>query len=221
MMRGRLRRFASVLGIAVQLFAWSAGRSSYCETLAGASTDGEVNQCTSGEESRVNSQTWRDERNCGPVSLYSLAKLCDHATSLEAIMDHAPPGPDGVDLSALQAASEHIGFSTMAIRFRDVDYLQRLDSPFIAHLSASRRGHFVVVLYMDKEQVVLGEGITARVQREPTAKFLRDASGFVLVPTAAIWKERGVRLLYSLTVLLAVFALGQFWGLFRRGKASS
>jgi len=136
-------------------------------------------------------------------------------------MNHAPPGPDGVDLSALQAASEHIGFSTTAIRFRDIDYLQRLDSPFIAHLSASRRGHFVVVLHMDKERVVLGEGITARVQRQTTANFLRDASGFALVPTAAIWKERGVRLLYSLTVLLTVFALGQAWVLFRRGKASS
>jgi hypothetical protein len=164
--------------------------------------------------------SWRDSRNCGPISLYALATLCDHATTLDAVMGHAPPGPDGVDLASLQLAASQIGFQTKTIQFRDVAFLQRLESPFIAHLSSSQLGHFVVVLHISDSQVLLGDGITAKMRRQSVSDFLRESSGFALIPTSAIWRERGIRVLYSTTVLLVFLVLAELAMAVRRRRSA-
>ncbi|TWT72317.1 cysteine peptidase family C39 domain-containing protein [Crateriforma conspicua] len=147
-------------------------------------------------------QRWRDERCCGPVSLYVLAKLADQPLDLEEIIRIAPPSDKGVSLRQLEKASDQLGFPVTAITFSDIGFLRSLTLPAIAHVSSARDGHYVVVLGVEAESVIVADGIHCQITRQPVEDFQRLASGHLLVPDKALTEAECRRILYVAFVCL-------------------
>ncbi|WP_165701018.1 cysteine peptidase family C39 domain-containing protein [Crateriforma conspicua] len=121
---------------------------------------------------------WRDERACGPISVYILGRILNSGISLDQVFEAIPVDSEGSSLEELRSGSEQLGLATVSIETRDWRYLRRLPKPFIAHLSAARNGHFIVVLGISQDSALIGDGIECRIRETPLAEFMRDSSGF-------------------------------------------
>ena len=121
--------------------------------------------------------------SCGPALIATLATWRGHAVSEAAVIAQADLDDDGVSLAefarlaslhALDGAWFHV----------DGSRLDRLPTPFVAHLRVATGGHFVAVLAHSADKVVVVDP-AAGVLVGPVTSLLRGFSGRVFVLSGA------------------------------------
>lgn len=139
--------------------------------------------------------SWRELKCCGPNSLYCMLRLNDVDVTLDQVLQAAPPGERGVSLVSLENASNQLGFRTTTVFVETPGALPSLPFPMIAHMSAARDGHFVVLLGIDEAngEVIIGDAVSCEVKRQKLTEFAHLWSGYLLVHDTVVvgwWFDR-------------------------------
>lgn len=152
---------------------------------------------------------WQTPRYCGVNSLYALMRLeripIEHATLAEelAVTER------GASLEDLHGFAEKHGLSNDVIKSTPAE-LRTMRFPAIAHLKGGRdEGHYVVLCGMTYHnpsliRVSLLDGTSCLFEERDLGGFVRDWSGYLLVPRPS---PTMIVLRYALYALLAALAL--------------
>lgn len=110
-----------------------------------------------------------DMMDCGPTCLRMIAKYYGKHYSLQYLREHSYIDREGVSLSGISDAAEHIGMHTLAVRL-DFDKLKdEVPLPCIAHW---RQRHFVVVHKITRNRVHVADPAFGLVKYKKS-EFLR------------------------------------------------
>lgn len=152
-------------------------------------------------------ESWRDGKRCGPNSLYVLLRLAGRRVSYSQVQDVITLHENGVSIDELENASRELGLALVSLRAGSIEDLECYHSPFIAHLSGNREGHFLVVLRIDekKQLVTVADAISCEIQQFSVSEFCKQWSGFVLVQETQYRWDRIRR------VFRMVFVVLSFW----------
>lgn len=130
---------------------------------------------------------WREQGDCGPISLYVLMRLSDRKVSVEGIKRVLAIDPEvGCSLADVARAADALGFAT-ELRFVNPKDLPTVSFPFILHQTGSLQrgiGHFAVVVgYSPEEHLYSAIDTTFEQFHKVTeGAMLSGFSGYVLVP---------------------------------------
>lgn len=130
---------------------------------------------------------WRMAGDCGPNSLYAMARICGVRTTLEKVREAVPFDAElGCSLESLANGAETIGMST-EVRFVAPADLRNLEGPFIMYVRGSleeRTGHFMLIVGFsdDRKEFAVIDTDHERYESAPEESVRRLCSGFVLVP---------------------------------------
>jgi len=118
----------------------------------------------------------RDETDCGPACLASLAEHYGLSSSVAAIRDLAGTDQDGTTLLGLAEAADSIGL--LATGFSaDIEALHELTLPAIAHWGEN---HYVVVWELNGKSVAIGDPAEG-LKTISVTEFQQNWSGYMLV----------------------------------------
>ncbi len=123
---------------------------------------------------------WREQKRCGINCLYAYMHINEKKPSLEEIYSLVPIGPDGSNMADLKEAANRLGLPSRVVR-SSPEHLERYPLPTIAHLQG-RGGHFVLVLAVDENDVVISDMTRGRAERIPRGAFEALWSGYLIVP---------------------------------------
>jgi hypothetical protein len=141
---------------------------------------------------RMPADYWRNPRRCGPNCVYAYLRLHGHDIPLSAVVERVPLTDRGSSLADLRAAATDLGVSSRVLRTIP-SRLVEIDLPAIAHMQ-TREGHFVIILKVDPEVIVVSDMLRGDVERMPPDVFYEQWSGFVLVPSggALSWRAQAL-----------------------------
>ena len=134
--------------------------------------------------------SWRDNGDCGPVSLFVLARLKGLPLTLPDVKKVLPyESTLGCSMADMGRAADTLDFPS-SIRFVKPEDLKTLPPPFILHARGSLAlgtGHFLVVTGYDPNRRVF---LTIDTSFQRSSEFTEDAllvifSGYVLTPIAS------------------------------------
>lgn len=123
------------------------------------------------------------ELGCGPAVIATLLALAGRPVSEEAVLSRAELGSDGISLAEFVrlASLFHLPGAWYRAELAELD---NLTTPFVAHLQAGERSHFVAVLGLRNGYAVIADP-SAGALAGPTARLLARFSGRVFVPSSA------------------------------------
>ncbi|MGH7192452.1 MAG: cysteine peptidase family C39 domain-containing protein [Candidatus Saccharimonadales bacterium] len=132
---------------------------------------------------------WRSGPYCGVNAAYALLRLLDAETSYEKVRLQISVTGAGSNLMDIRDCLARAGFHAAVVKGSPSDLI-RTRTPFIAHFerderqafAPSDRGHFVVVVAANHRSVRYIDGATATIENQPADNFIRNWSGFMLVP---------------------------------------
>lgn len=164
--------------------------------------------------------SWRDGKRCGPNSLYVLLKLAGRKISMNHVLEVLPPHDNGVSMRELEDASQQLGMPMVTLQLGSLGDIENFQSPFIAHLSGNREGHFLIVLGINesKELVTVADAISCEIQEYSVSEFRRQWSGFVLVSIAEYRWDQIYRVLRIVFIVLSLWICVLAVRLVRRGN---
>lgn len=162
---------------------------------------------------------WQAGPNCGANALFFMLRLNGRPVNRQELIKHLAPPKQGSSLEELQQAARQWGLETKVLRTAP-DGVERLDRPFIAHLSLppNDAGHYLLVLGASGNSFQVIDGTNGSLVELRRGTFYRHWSGYVLV-TGTDWVGPLLRLI--LFVLAAVFLVltGLALYLHRRGRS--
>ncbi|MBN4049964.1 peptidase domain-containing ABC transporter [bacterium AH-315-M10] len=137
----------------------------------------------------------RDETDCGPAVLATVAKKHRVPLSVAVIRDLAGTDLAGTNLLGLSIAAEKVGFLATPVRAQWEDLRTQVNYPAVAHIINEKGdGHFVVLYKVRKNSVILADPAVG-IQTWSKTKFLSQWK--VHQPQGE--QEHGVLLLLSVT----------------------
>lgn len=202
--RGRGRWVLSLLGGLVLLAACGGG----------ATRGDEVSLDTLPPEFRFE-RVWQAGPNCGANALFFMLRLNGRPVNHQELVKHLAPPKQGSSLEELQQAAQQWGLETKVLRTTP-DGIERLDRPFLAHLSLppNDAGHYLLVLGASGNSFQVIDGTNGSLVQLRRGTFYRHWSGYVLV-TGTDWVGPLLRLiLYALAgvfLVLTGLAIYLYW----------
>jgi ABC-type bacteriocin/lantibiotic exporter with double-glycine peptidase domain len=131
---------------------------------------------------------WREQGDCGPLSLYVLMRIQDREVSLqEDVKKLLPHDPDvGCSLADMARAADALDFP-VEVRFVNPRDLPKLQPPFIVHVAGSLErgtGHFLVVIGYSPElrQYSAIDTTYGGLRAQTEESLLFGFTGYALVP---------------------------------------
>jgi ABC-type bacteriocin/lantibiotic exporter with double-glycine peptidase domain len=122
---------------------------------------------------------WREPINCGPNALYAFMRLHDANVTYADVREAVGSTDGGSSFLQLKTAARKLGRSTEVFTC-DFESLRDLSLPAIVHLSGVRGGHFLILLRVNEDSVIVGDGIDCEIQELSNSAFAKSWSGFVL-----------------------------------------
>lgn len=132
---------------------------------------------------------WRSGPYCGVNAAYALLSLLGGDASYEHVRSQIRVSDAGSSITDIRDFLCGEGFEVTVVRANPSE-LVRTPAPFIAHFERderqaympSGRGHFVVVISADRSAIRYIDGATAAIENRATQDFVRNWSGYLLVP---------------------------------------
>jgi Peptidase C39 family len=148
---------------------------------------------------------WRNPRRCGPNCLYGYLSIHGHPVKLRSVLERVPIGPDGANMGDLRKAATGLGVPSQVIKTTP-GRLAGMPLPAIAHLE-TRDGHFVLVLRVTSETVMVADMMSGMTETLPADVFFERWSGYVLVPGTPGVMARWPLLSAALAAVAAILSL--------------
>jgi hypothetical protein len=127
-----------------------------------------------------------DLQQCGPRSLAAFLEFHGYAASLSDILRDIPIDRTGCGLDVLQNEAQSLGCNAQAITYARLD---DVPLPAIAHFepnAESALGHFVILVDVHPDEVLLYDSVRDLFYREPRDRFLAAVSGAYLVRDSSL-----------------------------------
>lgn len=157
---------------------------------------------------RLEPEAREEARECGLFCLAFLAQIQGVNGKIEELRGIVPIEEKGTSLTQLATAARKIGLPVEPVRCAP-EGLERLPLPAVAHLEPSDlspAAHWVVVLQIGRESVVLFDWRTRAVQTWPREDFVMAASGYYLAGPER-WNNWPEILMSGLTALAGIAVL--------------
>jgi len=116
----------------------------------------------------------RDETDCGPAVLATIARYYKLPLSVARIRNVAGTDLGGTNLYGLSVAAESVGFRATGVQAQWHNLQKDIPFPAVAHLLSEKGfGHFVVIFKVTNKSVIIGDPATG-VEKWSKDKFLAD-----------------------------------------------
>lgn len=137
-----------------------------------------------GIESAAIAHHWRHPRLCGPLALYTVLRLSDIECTLSDVLKVVDvDDTKGASLLSLQRGAEMMGLKAEAIKL-DNGKLAEIELPALVHMSVPADGHYVVVLAVNGDRVLVTDPTEGVVEWQIMDEFRKRWSGVVLSKTS-------------------------------------
>ena len=166
----------------------------------------------------LKSSNWRQPNYCGVNSAYVFLKIHGEEVTHDEVEQRIPVSDAGSSLSDLREGIQSFGMPVRAVRAQS-EQLARIPLPAVAHIERNdvhtfdplNRGHFVVLVAVEPEVVSYVDGTSGVLETARKDRFLREWSGYLLVPDLRAFYF----LPMMLSVISAVFTIATLFFLWR------
>jgi len=132
-----------------------------------------------------------DRSDCGPACLAAVTSHYGRRLSLAQLRQLSGTNQNGTTVLGLVQASTQLGFSAKAVKARP-DHLLKAPLPAIAHVIVrERRLHYVVVLKVRKDRVMVMDPASGRFSTQRLLEFERQWTGVLILLAPGGAFERG------------------------------
>ena len=178
----------------------SAGGAGTCLSIT---YDGALNTPTRGVRYPIVHQ--HDSDDCGPACLAMVAAHYGERQSIARLREMSGTDRQGTNLAGLVKAAEEVGFTARGVR-ANVEGLDEIESPAIAHWSEDGRNHFLVIYKRARRRVTIGDPALG-LRKLSVAEFQKHWTGVLILlrPTPNL---KG----------LAETSLSKFWSLLQHHR---
>jgi hypothetical protein len=168
--------------------------------------------------------SWRSNALCGANSAYVFLKLHGISALYPDVVSGIPADERGSALDDMRRyLSRHFDVAVVQATPHDLLELGEQELPVIAHLilettavvNSQDRGHFVVIIGADDEEVRYVDGTTAAIRTEKSDRFFRQWTGYLIVKGES-WFDKFASWMRMALLPVALFAGIQIGGNVRR-----
>lgn len=123
----------------------------------------------------------RDETDCGPACILTIAKQYRSNFSVAKLRDIMGTDKNGTNITGMIKGLEYIGFDTKAVKVEDKKIDNSVSFPLIAHIQNEKDIlHYIVVHNVTKKYIIVSDPATG-VKKYTHKEFLKTWTGILIL----------------------------------------